>query len=1856
MGRLLRWISYFLLLVLLTACGSAEHGGSSSANTYMTEVILSDDVTLDQPFDRNTTDYTASVANNVTSFTLTPAAEDPNSTITINGQTVVTGRPSPAFPLEIGRNVIVMVVTAADGRTQRAYTFVVTREAGVNANLVGLTLSTGTLDQSFNTNLLEYTATVPNAVSSISLVPTSESANSTIAVNGIPVNSGQTSASISLAVGSTAISVVVTAQDDWTQRVYRLTVTRSDVVLRSNNANLFSLNANGVTLSPAFSPSVTYYTASVANNVSSLALTPKLVDSRAGVTVNSSVAVDGQSSNVALNVGDNPITVLVTAEDGFTQKNYTLLVKRQARTNADLSNLVLLPAGMSPAFSAGVFSYSLSVADTVHSVSLTPVLADNAATVKINGLGVPGGVASSVAVSPGSNQIRVQVIAQDGVTTNTYVVNISRASVVNVDLASLALSTGAMGQPFSSGTTAYSQSVANNVSSVTVTPTLVDPAATMKVNNVAVASGASSGSIALNVGNNTITVVVTGSDGVTQKIYSVTVTRSSGLSSNANLSALTLSSGTLSPVFDAATTSYTAAVANTVSTLTLTPTLADNKASVLVNNAAASTPVSLAVGSNTISVMVMAENGSSKTYTVAVTRAASTNTNLSALQISTGAYSPAFEASVTSYNQLVANTITSVTVTASTELSVSSLKINNVAVTSGQPSAVINLITGLNAINVTVIAQDGINSKNYVLNITRLGSSNANLSNLVFSSGALLPAFSSGTTTYSQNLPYAIASLTVTPTLADLNATSLKINGADVLSGTVSNNLNLNVGANTINTVVVAEDGTTSKTYAVTVNRAAPAADANLAALTISNGVFLPAFAAATTSYSVSVANSVSALVITPTANDSKYFSITVAGAATASGSANSVNLAVGTNVVKVIVTAEDGITSKTYTLNITRAAGSSTALILHPSSLANNPGSYSVTGGTWADAMDSNDGDTSYASRCCTGPTVKFWMDMDDATGLSNVAINGVTVHAVVKNTSTTQDVNIGYMTDGVNTVWQGATSVTAGSYVLVSSSKFTTDSAGGTLDLADIDNLQIAVDRIGTGPSALRVTEIYATVDYTVIVPTKTVCSAGCDYSTIQSAVDGVAAGTLIEVSNGSYPEAITIGSKSLTIRSKNGAALTSLIGNYTNAPVVTFNGAASAVLDGFTIDNGYANGCASRGVVITNGSGVTISNSVITNNQIQGLNATCVGAGILAQNNTGEIVLHNSSVSSNTSKFGAGGIMLDHSSMTITGVTHIDNNSVVQGEAGAILAKNGSSLNINASGVGSSTISGNSVYGRAAGVSFDGSAGGSLAIANITINGNTAPNNYGGGVTILNTPTLTTITSSNITGNTAKSGGGGIYASASPLSLQTVNVENNSTTQGGGAGVWITGGSTSIVDSNISHNSSNYGGIGLYMDGSATATLSISGSNFDSNNTVGNPFSFGGGMYLLNIAGITSISDTSASFNDQKTGGGGIYASGAPLNLTNVKANGNRLSQGSGGGLWVNTGSVISFSQFNENVTASSNGGGIYATAALVIDRTEIRGNTASNDGGGLFSNADLTMTNSVVSGNVTSVTVCCGRDGGGIHLAGTTTTSALTNVTVAGNASQDFAGIYVAGGSTMINNSILYGNTAATTGDGDDQLNKLGTVTLNYSVIQDGWTGSGSNNLMFDPAFVDLQQAVGATPTSLGDYRLCLNANTPEVSCPDTGVTYPSMAIDSVPSSSSPQTVDVRGYFRAVDVAGVGADGSNFYDRGAYEMQSGSENYTNAGIVTARKASATSILVTMPYSSDANADNTYTVEYKLATDSAWTTWVSNTGHVSDAYTTTITGLASGATYDVRATYLDTDGVGGDMVQTVIDVLLQ
>ncbi len=130
--------------------------------------------------------------------------------------------------------------------------------------------------------------------------------------------------------------------------------------------------------------------------------------------------------------------------------------------------------------------------------------------------------------------------------------------------------------------------------------------------------------------------------------YSVSIAKP--LSTDNNLSGLSVDGYKLSPAFSAGTTTYSIGeVDYNVSSLNVKATKSDSNANVTV------TGNQLSVGANTVTITVKAQNGSTKVYKIKVTRkqnpnyVASSNANVSSVTLSSGKISPKFDASITSY-------------------------------------------------------------------------------------------------------------------------------------------------------------------------------------------------------------------------------------------------------------------------------------------------------------------------------------------------------------------------------------------------------------------------------------------------------------------------------------------------------------------------------------------------------------------------------------------------------------------------------------------------------------------------------------------------------------------------------------------------------------------------------------------------------------------------------------------------------------------------------------------------------------------------------------------------------------------------------------------------------------------------------------------------------------------------------------------------------------------------------------------------------------------------------------------------------------------------------------------------------
>lgn len=182
----------------------------------------------------------------------------------------------------------------------------------------------------------------------------------------------------------------------------------------SGNCNLSALSLSGIDIYPAFSPSVTYYSANVPYSVGAVTVTATAESAGATVSVyNPPLAANATTT----------LSVTVTAENG-TQKIYSIGVARAQdpnyvpSNNSNLSSLTAEGYVLSPLFQPDVTQYYIWVPYETEQINLSAKTEDAKASYAV-------GACDQLAAGERTN-IPVTVTAEDG-TQNIYIVSVVRA-------------------------------------------------------------------------------------------------------------------------------------------------------------------------------------------------------------------------------------------------------------------------------------------------------------------------------------------------------------------------------------------------------------------------------------------------------------------------------------------------------------------------------------------------------------------------------------------------------------------------------------------------------------------------------------------------------------------------------------------------------------------------------------------------------------------------------------------------------------------------------------------------------------------------------------------------------------------------------------------------------------------------------------------------------------------------------------------------------------------------------------------------------------------------------------------------------------------------------------------------------------------------------------------------------------------------------------------------------------------------------------------------------------------------------------------------------------------------------------
>ena len=197
-----------------------------------------------------------------------------------------------------------------------------------------------------------------------------------------------------------------------------------------------------------------------------------------------------------------------------------------------------------------------------------------------------------------------------------------------------------------------------------------------------------------------------------------------------------------------------------------------------------------------------------------------------------------------------------------------------------------------------------IGTVTYTREVARPLSSDNKLKSLTVSNATISPAFSSGTTSYTAQVPYSVSKLDITAKANDAGAkVSIK-------------NPTLTANATTKVTVTVTAENGSTKTYTIAVSRAqdpnyVESDDNNLKELMVEDFFLSPLFTPENTNYVIWLPFETESVTVSGTANDRKA-SVRVEGGETLFAGQD--------NEIKVICTAENG-TEKIYTVVAKRAA-----------------------------------------------------------------------------------------------------------------------------------------------------------------------------------------------------------------------------------------------------------------------------------------------------------------------------------------------------------------------------------------------------------------------------------------------------------------------------------------------------------------------------------------------------------------------------------------------------------------------------------------------------------------------------------------------------------------------------------------------------------------------------------------------------------------------------------------------------------------------------------------------------------------------------------------------------------------------
>ena len=897
---------------------------------------------------------------------------------------VERGMQSDFINLSLGENVIEIKVTAPDEITSRVYTVKMTRSLSINTDLSEAPRVESNLADR-GAGSANYVIAIDADTTNFTVAATAAHSSATVMISsgdnadvrGSPSATKQ-NIRINREIEPVTITIVVISQSGTTSQTYSLIVN----LAQSSETRLASLTAGATTL--AIVENQTAYTASIGEEIRETTVTAVAKDDRALVIIRvdgvSIQATGSVSRRIVINkTGVSKfIAIRVRAEDDIHEEDYTLTVNRDQSSNACLSSLELISKdpmsnNIKDNLPCNRISIEFTLQNTIAEVVLRPRAADENATIKIF---VPGDTAGEVIASGeessrpipipegDSVEVEIEMTAQDSSTRN-YQVLINRGGSSDANLKDLQLLGENREQllTFIDNQEHYDVDVPNRIRVATVMATAHDKA-TIELNGEdASSTGVISGAFEFEPGiAKQIRIVITSQDESTTKAYTVRVTRAGQDDSNAELGSIGLSIQGVKRVIilppamkvrdDA--TRYTATIRDIagrevqeIFRVIVSPRAADSRATISVNGGPAISDASLEftlaaaldVANIPITIKVIAKDGTtSQTYSLAITRESSADTRLESLGVGSEALTiddeqERYEATIDEHT-----TNTTVTVTARHSQALVTISGGGGSDVNGNArsaSKKISLATGESKeLKIVVTAHDRTTTRGYTVRVTRDQSSDTDLADpgITVEGGTVTK---DSDTRYTATIGEETMNTTVTVTARHPQATvTIREAGSLAVSDIQAISIANPGDSKVIRIVVTAQNGMMEE-YTLTVTRAR-SSDAHLNKLEL---LFQPSGVAevifdsisSTQSYAFIFDNAETSVKVKPTANSDYAYKMEVFAPSNAAGEqivaggeSSEIPLTGGGSIeIKIVVTAQDEVTTRGYIVRMTRALSS---------------------------------------------------------------------------------------------------------------------------------------------------------------------------------------------------------------------------------------------------------------------------------------------------------------------------------------------------------------------------------------------------------------------------------------------------------------------------------------------------------------------------------------------------------------------------------------------------------------------------------------------------------------------------------------------------------------------------------------------------------------------------------------------------------------------------------------------------------------------------------------------------------------------------------------------------------------------